>query len=90
MPQKCGTIYLSSNRKVKNMSYFSVDRFEEDYAVLVDENGNSLPVERSLLPFEAKEGSVLKLDDGEYFLDRKEESARRKRIVSLQNKLFKE
>ena len=71
------------------MSFFSVDRFEEDYAVLIDENGSPLNVKKNVLPAEVREGSVLTVADGKYMLAPDEEKKRRKRIVSLQNKLFK-
>lgn len=71
------------------MKHLSVDRFEESFAVLVDDSENTITVKKSELPPEAKEGSVLKLEKGKYVLDTDEESDRRKRILSLQNKLFK-
>ena len=72
------------------MSFFSVDRFEEDFAVLVDENGVASSVKRDALPSEIKEGSVLSYVDGKYSIDKNEEKRRRKRILSLQNKIFKD
>ena len=71
------------------MKHFSVDRFEDDYAVLVDENGDTTDVRKSVLPEKTREGSILKYEDGKYELDPQEEDSRRKRIASLQNKLFK-
>lgn len=85
----CDTISTSPERKVKIMKHFSVDRFEEDYAVLVDDDGNTADVSKSVLPEKTREGSVLKYEDGKYVLDPKEEDDRRKHIISLQNKLFK-
>ena len=71
------------------MKHFSVDRFEDDVAVLVDDNGNTTDVNKTVLPDNAKQGSILRFEDGKYELDPQEEDSRRKRIASLQNKLFK-
>ena len=71
------------------MSFFSVDRFEEDFAVLVDENGSASSVRRDELPSGIREGSVLLYENEKYSIDKDEENRRRKRIVPLQNKLFK-
>jgi hypothetical protein len=47
-------------------SFYAVDRFEGDLAVIVDDSGDTLEVRRSLLPEDTEEGSVLRVwpDDG--------------------------
>lgn len=66
-----------------------VDRFEENLA-LIEVDGNIFEVERSLLPPEAAEGSVLILDGEKYILDPGTTGNRfeaiRKRFESLRKK----
>ena len=71
------------------MKFYSLDRFEEDFAVLVDDNGACVNVQKSELPINIKAGNVLCYENGKYMLAPDEEAARRSRIKSLQNKLFK-
>lgn len=40
-----------------------IDRFEEDYAVVVCYDGNIINIQKSKIPAEAKEGDVLTLGD---------------------------
>ena len=71
------------------MKYYSVDRFEEEYAVLIDDGCASVTVLKSELPDGVKEGTVLRFENGKYSFDPDEEDSRRKRIFNLQNNLFK-
>ena len=66
---------------------YSIDRFEGEFAVLVDEQLRSHDVPRSLLPEEAKAGDMLRFEDERYTLDDAAARARRERILRLQNKL---
>ena len=65
----------------------SVDRFEGDLAVLVDEDGNAHNVARTLLPAQVKVGTMLRKMNGEYLLDDTAERTRREQILQLQQKL---
>ncbi len=68
--------------------FYSIDRFEENLAVLIsDEDGSSVTVSRELVPAEAEEGSVLFLSEGRYICDLEETSNRRKRLFTLTKKL---
>ncbi|MGN1194922.1 MAG: DUF3006 domain-containing protein [Acutalibacteraceae bacterium] len=67
---------------------YSLDRIEGEFAVLIDDSENTVNVPVSLLPKEAKEGSVLvKTYDG-YSVDTEETMRRKKRLFELQNSLF--
>ncbi len=61
--------------------FFSVDRFEEDFAVLEDDGQNHLNVLRSRLPVGVCEGDILFLLDGQYFFDKEETERRRNYIL---------
>lgn len=65
----------------------SIDRFEGEFAVLVDEDGNAHNVLRTHLPAQAKAGTMLREIHGEYTLDDAAERMRREKILQLQNKL---
>lgn len=66
--------------------FYSTDRFEGEYAVLIsDEDGSQIITERENIPPEAEEGSILLLQDGQYILD-SEETERRRREFFLRTK----
>lgn len=69
--------------------YYSIDRFEDAAAVLQDDDGKNITVIRTLLPADAKQGDVLKLENGRYLPAPDETARRRKYIRELQEKLFK-
>ena len=67
---------------------YSVDRFEGDVAVLVDEDGNSRDVPRNRLPAGTEEGAMVRLEaDGSFTPDEDAAARRRARILALQNRL---
>ncbi|GAW94350.1 DUF3006 domain-containing protein [Calderihabitans maritimus] len=61
-----------------------IDRFEGDMAV-IEYNGKTFDLPRSLLPEEAKEGDVLKIS---IEIDKEETEKRRKKIEKLMDELF--
>ncbi len=61
--------------------FFSVDRFEEDFAVLEDDGQKHSNVLRSKLPVGVGEGDILFLLDGQYFFDKEETERRRNYIL---------
>ena len=52
------------------MKRFTVDRIEEDKAVLECENGECVTLEVKSLPKNIKEGDVLCFEENSYFLDK--------------------
>ncbi len=66
---------------------YSVDRFEDDVAVLVDEEGHSVCVAVSQLPAAVQCGDVLVWQKDAYHYDRDETETRRSYVQSLQEKL---
>lgn len=67
---------------------YSLDRFEGNWAVLVDEDGESRDVPRTQLPQEAAEGDMLRERDGVFISDEDATAARRAEILRLQEKLL--
>ena len=70
------------------MKKFTVDRIEEDKAILECENGDCVTLELKSLPKNIKEGDVLCFEENSYFLDKDETEKRRQKIKSLMDSLF--
>ncbi|MCI8497040.1 MAG: DUF3006 domain-containing protein [Clostridiales bacterium] len=68
--------------------FWSIDRFEGDYAVCEDENGHMHSIARKLLPETAEEGDVLRMEGGTYAVDREETERRRQEVIRLQDSLW--
>lgn len=76
---------------MRKESKLSTDRIEENFAVCQDlytENMINIPLK--LLPKNIKEGDILSTKtDGSFFVDKEETNKRRKKIIDLQNRIFK-
>ena len=69
------------------MAIYTVDRFEGELAILLDDEGCSFTEPKASLPEGAKEGTVLRKTEQGYVADADEEAQRRDRVLSLQEKL---
>lgn len=68
----------------------SVDRFEGDIAICENlQTGEMIDVEKSLLPLNTKEGSILKYENGNYVLDFETTTQKQENIKNMVNNLFK-
>lgn len=72
------------------MKKFTIDRIEEDKAVLECENGDIVSIDLTSLPKKIKEGDILYFEEGSCFLNEAETEQRKKKIESLMNLLFEE
>lgn len=68
---------------------YSIDRFEGNIAVLIDEDGDRLDVPRDDLPSGIAAGDMVRLQDGVFRQDVDAAAARRARAIALQNRLRK-
>jgi len=66
----------------------SIDRFEGDFAVCIDDFGKIINVKISEIPKKAKEGTILIFSNGKYLIDENETIKRKKEIINLQNSLW--
>ncbi len=66
---------------------YAIDRFEGAQAVLCDEAETCTVVDRALLPAGAREGDMLRLENGVYTVDEALTAQRRARIHALQQRL---
>lgn len=76
-------------KKLDAIQEFSIDRFEEDIAVLENrENGKKINIERNKLPNNIKEGDILKCINGKYSLDKERTQEETNRLRSKMNDLW--
>ncbi len=68
--------------------YYTIDRFEGDFAIVETEEGTFFDVSRTLLPPGAKEGDILRQDAAGYIIDLEETKQRAKRIAQKRKDLF--
>ena len=67
---------------------FSIDRFESDFAVCISDDGETFKINKSVLPENAKEGSIIIVIDNNFVLDDSETKSRMNKIKKLQEKLW--
>ena len=70
--------------------FWTIDRFEGEFAVLMDDNGVCRNVPRGRLPEQGRQGDVLTEKAGGYQPDVRETERRRKRNERLQQLLRRE
>ena len=69
--------------------FYTLDRFEGNYAVLVDDEKQVISVKKAVLGENAEVGSVYLSEDSEHFvLSTEETEKRRNKAVSLHKSLF--
>ena len=70
-----------------NFMEFSVDRIEENIAILEDKDKTKLELELEALPKGIKEGDILDFKNGEYRIDTKKTQAQKNKNYDLFMKL---
>lgn len=67
---------------------FAVDRIENNIAILENlKTKEKKEISIQLLPSDIKEGMIIIKNNNKYYIDKDEEIKRRKRIISMFNKL---
>lgn len=79
------TVTQSAHRG--NTMFFTLDRTEEDFAVLIDENGKKTDVPISTLPV-LKAGSVYEIKNDIYIYNEKETQKRKAAAAERLKKIF--
>lgn len=69
------------------MMFYTIDRFEGDYAVLEDDDENRVNVKKALLPEMAKESDVLDFDGESYTVNAEETEKRRQSVIEMLRKM---
>ena len=67
--------------------FYTIDRFEGDYAVLEDDDENRVNVKKALLPEMAKESDVLDFDGESYTVNADETEKRRQSVIEMLRKM---
>lgn len=67
----------------------SIDRFEGEFAVCIDDNENIVSINRSLIRGKAVSGDVIDEKNGVYIVLENETERRKNEIKKLQDELFK-
>jgi hypothetical protein len=74
----------------KTETTYSIDRFEENFAVCENRTTNEMVnIEKKLLPENCKEGSIIKFENGKYVLDEQATKTEQEEIKNLVNNIFK-
>ena len=66
-----------------------IDRLEDALAMCEDENGEITPISRKKIPAEAREGDILREEDGSFILSPQETGDRRREMKKRLMNLFK-
>ncbi len=67
---------------------FAIDRIENNIAILENlKTKEKKEISIQLLPSDIKEGMIIIKNNDKYYIDKEEEIKRRKRIISMFNKL---
>ena len=66
-----------------------IDRLEDALAMCEDENGGITPISRKKIPAEAREGDILREEDGSFILSPQETEDRRREMKKRLMNLFK-
>lgn len=69
------------------MMFYTIDRFEGDYAVLEDDDENRVNIKKALLPEMAKESDVLDFDGEAYTVNAEETEKRRQSVIEMLRKM---
>ena len=67
---------------------YTIDRFEEEFAVLEGQDGTMKNIQKSLLPPDAKEGSRLICQKGQWKIPHEETNSILQRIRAKMKKLW--
>ena len=68
--------------------YYTIDRFEGDFAIVETDKMTFCNLARNLLPPEAKEGDILRQDASGYVIDLEKTRQRAERIAQKRKNLF--
>ena len=89
VPEKIKNEEIELAQKLDAIEEYTIDRFEENMAVIEDINtGKIKNISQQLVPSEAKEGDIIKCINGKYFLDIEETKKVEKKIKEKYNNLW--
>ena len=75
--------------QVEKTIFFSIDRFEGDFAICENKTtGEMVNIKKSLLPESSKEGDIIKFENGVYIIDKTATQNAQNEIKNMVNNLF--
>ena len=75
--------------QVEKTIFFSIDRFEGDFAICENKTtGEMVNIKKSLLPESSKEGDIVKFENGVYIIDKTTTQNAQNEIKNIVNNLF--
>lgn len=75
--------------QMNHLKLYSVDRFEGQYAILVDNYSKAYDVLRDELPSDVREGDILNENEGQYVIDEEATKEKREKIHKIREELLK-
>lgn len=70
--------------------YYTIDRFDGAFAILIGDDDSVLKAEAYLIPSGATEGMVLRRDiDGNFFMDEQAYKLRQEKLMRMKDMLLK-
>lgn len=66
----------------------TIDRFEGEYAVCIDENEGTVNIHISQVPANAKEGDILEKQNDKFIVNSEKTRLKREEIIKLQDSLW--
>jgi hypothetical protein len=74
---------------MNHLKTYVVDRYEGEYAVLIDGFGKAYDVLRDELPVDTREGDVMNENDGVYVFDEESTKEKREKIQKIKETMTK-
>lgn len=74
---------------MNHLKLYVVDRFEGQYAILVDSYSKTYDVLRDELPSEVREGDILHENEGQFIIDEEATKEKREKIRKFREELSK-
>lgn len=89
-PKKQQSHINSKTSADKSLTFFSIDRFEEDLAICENKISHEIVnIPKNLLPIAVKEGDIIKFENDKYILDIIQTSQEQAKVKKLANQVFK-
>lgn len=67
-----------------------IDRFEEEVAICEKSDYSIIKIEKSKLPIDAKEGSILIINNDEIIIDNKASENKKNKLKNFMENIFRE
>ena len=66
----------------------TIDRFEGEFAVCIDDNGATINIKKENIPSDAKEGDIIEISENCYIINKEKTQSKFDEIKKLQDSLW--